>query len=101
MVSREYNPGDEIALAEPELYLLKKGSIHILFEQILLDEVQPGEFFGEENIILKSSQLFTAKVMEKSKIYCIPGTSLTNIPIVEWKLLEMYEKRIKSIGMQI
>ena len=99
--SREYNTGDEIELKDTQLYLLKRGEVHLYFEQIFLEKIKPSEFFGEENIILKSMQFYTARVIEKSKIYIIPGIALEKIPIVEWKLLEMYEKRIKSIGMHM
>ena len=35
-------------------------------------------------------------VMEKSRLYCLPLSTIDDIPSVRWKLQEFYERRLLS-----
>jgi hypothetical protein len=40
----------------------------------------------------------TAEVTETGEFLSIPAATARNVPIVEWKLLEIYERRITRFG---
>jgi len=41
----------------------------------------------------------TATVTEAGEFLSIPRATIKNVPIVEWKLLETYERRITRFGL--
>lgn len=75
------------------LHILKSGLLYRYFGDILIGVIKPGDFFGEESAIFKESSLYHIVSNGNSIIYSIPGDFLINIPIVRWKLLEIYKKR--------
>jgi hemerythrin len=90
---------DEISQQDgSNLYILNKGEVKIYSENKLIQTLSQGKFFGEEKILHQSSHLFKAKVVKQSEIFVIPGKILSNIPVVSWKLLETFEKRMKILG---
>lgn len=99
MDPRKVAKGEAIEIDEPSLYILKEGSFAVSFAEVQVETLKPGGFFGEESILLKSSNMSRAVALADSALYCIPGHFLDNIPIVEWKLLETYERRIMAFGV--
>ena len=85
----------------PTIFMLKKGEIQVFFEEKQVDILKPGGFFGEESIFLKEANLFTARASKDSSIYIISGDILQFKPIIEWKLLETFEKRLRTFGTQL
>lgn len=99
MIKQTYEKGIELIQdEEAKLYLLESGEIKILSEKKVIETLKPGHFFGEENILHKTSNLYKAIVTKPSEIYIIPCNALTNIPIIQWKLLEIFERRLKIFG---
>ena len=47
-------------------------------------------------ILFEASQLLEARSTKTSEIYSIQGEFLKDIPIVRWKLLATYEKRMRA-----
>ncbi|MFW6138096.1 MAG: cyclic nucleotide-binding domain-containing protein [Spirochaetota bacterium] len=82
----------------PWLYLLDKGDIEIYSGKKLIEKLTPGDFFGEEAILMEKPTLFTAHVKKRSRVYLIPGEVLEDIPIVQLKLLETFKKRLGALG---
>ena len=80
--------------AAPRLCLVKSGKIDLMVGDRLIESLGPGEYFNESTVLFDMPCLFKAKVSKDSTIYTIPGEVLSDIPIVRWKLLEMYEKRL-------
>ncbi len=79
---------------EPKLCLIKSGKIDLLVGDRIIETLGPGDFFNESTVLFDIPCLFKAKAAKDSTIYTIPGTVLSDIPIVRWKLLETYEKRL-------
>jgi hypothetical protein len=48
-------------------------------------------FFGRPSLMI-------ATVVEEGEFLSIPRETIRNVPIVEWKLLETYERRITRFG---
>ncbi len=94
--------GEELSARQnPTIYMLKSGELQVFFEDKQVDSLKPGGFFGEESIFLKQTDLFTAKASEDSVVYVISGDILQFKPIIEWKLLETFEKRLRTFGTQL
>lgn len=83
-------------LVRDNLYLLKDGEVEIYSGHKTIETLVPGGFFGTELFLIKPSQMLEARVTKTSEIYLIQGEFLKDIPIVRWKLLATYEKRMKA-----
>ncbi|HCY86628.1 MAG TPA: cyclic nucleotide-binding protein [Desulfobacteraceae bacterium] len=82
---------------EPELIMLESGKLKISYGNTVIDLNKPGDFFGEESLILGTMAPFNAEVIQKSVIRRIPGHVLADIPIVQWKLLGIFEARSRFV----
>lgn len=91
-----YSEGQKLPLAPDNLYLLKDGEVDIYFGGKTIEKLAPGGFFGAELILLETSQLLEAHATKTSEIYHIQGEFLKDIPIVQWKLLATYKKRMRA-----
>lgn len=76
-----------------ELCLLYEGEIAVYDGNKEIKCVKPGDFWGEESIILQSKTSFAASARMPSIVYRIPAGLIEDIPIVQWKLLEVYSRR--------
>jgi hemerythrin len=92
------SPGDRLESSDSELYLVKSGSLAAFIAEIPVDRIMPGQIFGEEGILLRSSSTSVAIADSESSVYAVPAKSFEGIPAVEWKLLETYERRINAFG---
>lgn len=96
MAKRVFDGGEELPCETDEnLYLLATGEIKIFSGNRVIETLKPGQFFGEEHLLHKYSHLYRAVVTKKSEIFIIPGKGLENIPVIQWKLLETFERRLK------
>lgn len=85
---------------EPMLCLVKSGKVELLVGDRLIESLGPGDVFNESTVLFDTPCLFKAKAAKDSTIYTIPDAVLSDIPIVRWKLLEMYEKRLgKTVSL--
>lgn len=91
--------GDQIGKeGDEKLYLMKSGSARLMFEDGEVDRVEPGDFFGEESVFFSRVSMMHATAAEDSALFVIPAQDLSGIPIVAWKMLEVYERRLASFG---
>lgn len=96
MECSSYSEGKKLPVIPGNLYLLKDGEVEIYSGGKTIETLVPGGFFGAELILLEAAQLLEASATKTSEIYRIPGEILKDIPIVRWKLLETYERRMKA-----
>jgi hemerythrin len=90
-----------------------------------IENLKPGGFFGEETMMRgarelppglrkrferRSSQkpggtpayhLFEARALLPSTLYAIPAEAIEDIPVVQWKLMETYERRLKGFRAEV
>ena len=83
-----------------ELFLIAEGLVTIFSGSKPIENVKKGEFFGEETVLHRSSGLFEACVTYDTVLLTIPGEALEDIPIVQWKLAETFDRRLKSFRTQ-
>jgi len=108
-----------------ELLLLADGLLTIFLGKIPIENATPGDFFGEESLLRGTRKLppgweerfagqgrqderrsgmpslFEARALLDSTLYAIPAKALEDIPIVQWKLMETYERRLKDFRSEV
>ena len=108
-----------------EVLLIADGLLTIFLGKIPIENATPGDFFGEESILRGTRELprgwkerfagqqirtasqgslvnlFEARALLDSTLYAIPGKALEDIPIVQWKLMETYERRLKNFRSEV
>jgi hemerythrin len=77
------------------LGIVEKGRIRIASDKKNIETVDRGRFFGEDSILLRAESVFSYQAVEDSHLVMIPEKSLAGIPIVQWKLFETFERRMK------
>ncbi|MDD3268417.1 MAG: cyclic nucleotide-binding domain-containing protein [Syntrophomonadaceae bacterium] len=81
------------ALKKPELCLLYAGDISVYQDEKEINRYKPGDFWGEESIFQKAKPAFTICAKTDSRVYRIPADVIEDIPIIQWKLLEIFSRR--------
>ncbi len=77
--------------------IIKKGGVKRYAGRETYELIGPGSFFGEENVISGIFCAFNYRTVKKTELFYIPETELLNIPVIRWKLLEAYKKRMKML----
>ena len=79
---------------EPCLWLIEEG--RVLTEGSsgeLLDTLEPGEFFGEHLYMDTADRELTFRAEGDCKLFRLHSKGLLEAPIIQWKILEINEKR--------
>ena len=101
MKSVVYERGKNLpTMGSQDLFLVKDGQIKIFYDTHFIETQERGGFFGEENILFKTQNRFSAITSKKSTIFHVQRGEVKNIPIVKWKLLETFERRTRIAGPQ-
>jgi len=82
----------EIGEMNESLYILKEGSVQIMYNGKPFETWAPGDFFGEIPFVVGIPNLFQVIASAKSKVYHIPYRILEGIPIIHWRLFSLSEK---------
>ena len=102
----------------PEILLLSEGLATVFLGKRAIDNLKPGGFLGEDTLMrgarelspemarrildpTEGGHLFGARALLDSTFYAIPGEAVADIPVVQWKLMETYERRLKSYSAEI
>jgi len=99
MNQRDFTKGELITKGDPlGVYLIKEGELQIMnSKEEEIETLKPGDFFGEDVLFPEVTTDFQFKATKPSVLYFINESSLLEIPIVLWKLLEILTKRIKIL----
>lgn len=82
----------------PSLIIIRAGKVELSIDGEVVDIIGPGQFFGEESLFYSTGNLISAKALAPSECWYIAGSSLRDVPIVEWKMLEIYEQRLTAFA---
>ncbi|MBF0275320.1 MAG: hypothetical protein HQK84_08835, partial [Nitrospinae bacterium] len=98
MKRKEIKKGDTVSFKKKHsLFLINKGSFQINnTEDKTLEAVKTNNFFGEHTFFSKDINEFKITALEDGMLYCIADYPLLKVPIIQWKMLEMYAKRKKN-----
>ncbi|HOX28481.1 MAG TPA: cyclic nucleotide-binding domain-containing protein, partial [bacterium] len=80
----------------PRLFIVENGALEVLHAGRKVETIGPSGFFGEEKIVKNGPIALQARALEETRGYTIPADALSEIPIVQWKLLETLERRLKE-----
>lgn len=95
----EAEPGIvEINEENPMLYLIVDGNVSLEVNGKNLETLSSGDFFGEEYILYGIDTGFRATCQKNTTLFEVPAATISEIPIVQWKLLEIFEKRVRRSG---
>jgi len=99
LIEKDYNAGETINLTNENngIWFLASGKAALYIKQDLLETLITGDFFGEARAFYNTPELYTVKIIEDSKLIFIDSDIIKQIPIVIWKLKEIYERRIHSL----
>ena len=84
----------------PGINMLRQGEVELISKagNGAKLKVKPGEFWGEEAVLNHESSFSKTEACENSTIFQIRDLELLReIPIVRWKMLEHWEKRLKAL----
>jgi hemerythrin len=81
--------------SSPSLFVLEKGEVALLYDGRLCEKLTSGDFWGEEEI-LYGARVFEARATSDVELFVIPAGLVADIPIVQWRLLQTNEKRMRS-----
>lgn len=83
--------------ATPSLYLVREGELQLSNGKGRIHEVVgPGGFVGEESFLSRRAVARRWVARGSTELFEMAVPELRRIPIVLWKLLETYEKRLRS-----
>ncbi len=96
---KKVSKGEEIRFQSLKtLCTIKQGSVSLFSKEgKRLASLLEGDFFGEHTFLSAKKDSFYAVATEESELLTIDNFSLCDIPIVHWKMLEVYTKRMKSL----
>ena len=108
-----------------EILLLEEGLVSVFLGARPIENLKPGGFFGEETLMRGARELppdwrkrfarpsargrggtgehhlFEARALLPSTLYAISADVIEDIPVIQWKLMETYERRLKSFRAEV
>lgn len=86
----------ETAPEKPRLWVILDGAVQICDAQNrCIEEVHAGGFFGE-SLFFQTNFSWHFRTTQESLLYCMHQENVLEIPIVHWKMLEIFEKRRRA-----
>jgi hemerythrin len=126
MQKRQLKEDDIIApQGKAEICLLSEGLLSVFLGAHSIENLTPGGFFGEETLMRGARELppdwrerfvrprrqgrpgaadlhlFEARALLDCTLHVIPASVVEDIPVVQWKLMETYERRLKSFRAEL
>ena len=80
-----------------DLFVVAKGNVQLFLEDDLLEVLRGGDFWGEGAVLFSTPSLYLVQTAEETTVYRLPGEVLLGIPMVRWKLLETYARRMEMM----
>jgi hemerythrin-like metal-binding protein len=80
----------------PELLLIASGRACLVAGGKRLEELGPGEVFGEEALLVEGCCIFDAVALSRVEAYRVPASALRGRPALLWRLRELLNARIAS-----
>ena len=82
---------------QDELYMLSFGIVELSVDEKKIAALMEGDVFREEAVLTGDTSIFQARAETEVEIYRFPTEILANIPIVRWKLFEIYQRRMQTL----
>jgi hemerythrin len=85
----------ETIIAEGQVLLVASGQIERRLGTAILETLTATGAFGEESIF-DAPPLARTIAVEPTVIYAIPAAELRHVPVIRWKLLELFDRRLRG-----
>ncbi|MBF0380450.1 MAG: response regulator [Magnetococcales bacterium] len=97
-----FETGMQITLgSEPRLWLVISGEVDICNSQgDVLESIQGGGFFGEHSYFSTAKNPLQFQTKQFVELYILNLENYLEIPIVHWKMLEIFERRKKYFAVK-
>ena len=83
------------APAKSGMCMVESGELEILsMDDRVIETLEPGGFYGEDYVLFDREPLFSARAKTETRVYHVPSDCIRDIPIVRWKLMETFERRL-------
>ncbi len=94
MVLHEHAAGAVLdVLRADAVCVVESGKIEQVRDGKVTDNIGPRNFFAEEQVLFGPNDEYSYRVVEPCRIYEIPQSVISDVPIVMWKMLESFEFR--------
>jgi len=94
MVKKTAGAGEPIPVTGGSLAIVERGKVSLSLRGEDLESLGPGDFWGEVTVVEGAPSIFDARAERESTYFLIGGETLKEIPIVQWKLMETFRKRL-------
>lgn len=82
---------------QDELYMVSFGIVELSVDEKKIATLLEGDVFREEAVLTGEQSIFQARAETEVEIYRFPTEILTDIPIIRWKLFEIYQRRLQTL----
>jgi hemerythrin len=79
---------------EPCLYVVTRGEVVLTRGGQEYEKLSRRDFFGEDEV-LYGTRVYGARALSPATLLAVPAAIVADIPIVQWKLLQTSEKRLR------
>ncbi|WP_417820026.1 cyclic nucleotide-binding domain-containing protein [Terasakiella sp.] len=94
MTAHHLFAGDEYAPLKKEgLAIVKEGKARLYCGKRFIEEIGRGDIFAEDSVVGNRRSKHHIEIDDSFEFCTIPTTILQDIPIVQWKLIESFERR--------
>ena len=93
MIKIEFSAQSAIVV-EGQVMLGASGRVERRLGSEVLESLSMADAFGEESIF-NAPPLARVIAVETSQIYAIPAEELRHVPVMRWKLLELFDRRLQ------
>lgn len=91
----QFASGEEAELRSRSVGIVMTGRMSQLLAGSQVEDIGPGDFFGEEAAVFEAPAFTTMVAVDPSVVVSIPATLLQGIPNVRWKLFESFDRRTR------
>ncbi|RAU22091.1 cyclic nucleotide-binding protein [Paramagnetospirillum kuznetsovii] len=96
MSLKSFNAGETMLVGDRHVGLIRSGHAMRLMGGQELEQLGPGDFFGEETSVFETPRLSNVFASKATEVYTVPATVLGDIPGVRWKLFETFHRRTRA-----
>jgi len=95
LTSHTFKGGDTVP-GRRALAFLRNGTARLSMGEDVIETLGRGTFWGEETALFDTAPLFTVRAQDTIKVYMIEPEMVRSVPVMRWKLLESYNRRMNA-----
>jgi hemerythrin len=95
LTSHSFRSGETVP-ARRTLAFLRSGTAQMSMGEDTIETLNRGTFWGEETALFDTAPLFAVRALEAIKVYMIEPEMVRSVPVMRWKLLESYNRRMNA-----